>query len=716
MARFPAPGRLRALARFAGAVGAGGILAASVGACSRAAEGGPDSAVADARPAVGSAGRIEGRGWVVWESNRGGEYRIWRRALEGGPTLPLSPDERGRDHCCAHLSPDGEWVAYLSLPAGHRKYAPPDTVGALHLVPTAGGRDRVLVAAARHYGEHRAALWWSEDELVYIDAAGDTRVRDLSSGAERRIADGPQNGEGFLVDPSGRWATSSTATFSALDPTSGEVTLATPYGGCQAWLAADGATGLWTAGAGGPIDAIELATRRTWTILAKHDPRLPRDRGYLYFPMLSRDRTLLAVAGSNDEHDHFAADYDVLLVELDPATLQPSGRAVEIERHPSIDRYPDVWRDPRTAPARGGRRSAAVAPPAAAGARARAGPGGWPADARALAWIWEGAERANRRAPGAPSELLVERGTTWVDRRGRLALAGGFVEADGESARRVAAELKGSNTVTVELVVEPASLDAAARGPLLALGSGPRQRGLLLTQNGPAIELRVRTGASGPGGGSPALLARLPGGGPHHLAFSYSPGRLRTYLDGQPEATPAWAGDFFPWRARELSLGAESAAAERFRGFVSHVAIFARELGPDEIAADAARALGALARAPAVAGVELDALLESRARLPTLDEISPYRRALVVERWRVERLRSGTLDAATGVRVARWALADGAPTAASRLAPGARARLRLEPYAAQPQLESVYLSEEPPASRPATPLWFDVGFAEGRQP
>ncbi len=308
---------------------------------------------------------------------------------------------------------------------------------------------------------------------------------------------------------------------------------------------------------------------------------------------------------------------------------------------------------------------------------------------------------------------MVEHGETWADRHGRLALMGGFAEADPTSAGRTTAELRGSNTVTVEMVLEPASLASDAAGPILALSSGPRQRGILVTQTGDRIELSLRTNETRRGGGAPALLARLPGSGPHHLAFSYSPGRLRTYLDGQPAGSPAWSGDFYPWRSGALTIGAEGGAPERFRGFVSHLAIFARELSADEIAADAQQALGRLAAAPRVEPVEIEGVLEARARVPTLDEITPYRRALVVERWRVERVAVGDLGApnTASVRVARWAILDGGATAASQLAPGARARLRLEPYDAQPQLESVFLSLEEPAARAGGELWFDVGPA-----
>jgi hypothetical protein len=648
-----------------------------------------------------------GRGWVVWETNRDGPWRIWIRPLDGGSARRLSPEEPGRDHCCAHLSPDGQRVVYLSLPGGARKYLPPDTVGVLHLIETDGRRDHVVAARARHYGEHRAALWWRDDAFAFVDGRGDTRLLDLGTATTSLLVRGPERGEGFLVDPTGRWATSSTPTFSARDPATGDVRLATPLGGCQAWLGAEGRFGVWTAGAGGPIDAIDLATRRTWTILAKHDPRLPRDRGYLYFPMLSRDRSLLAVAASDDGHDHFRADYDVFLVELDPATLEPRGRAVRVTSDPAVDRYPDVWRQP------GARRP--PAPSAVAGTRAgtpppAAGPDVWPADPRGLAFLWESADRPNRRAPDADSELLEARGEAWTDRRGRLALAGGWFAAAPESAQRVAAELKGSNTVTVELVAQPAAIGPGPEAALLALGDGPRRRGLLVSLRGSEVLLRIRTGATGPAGGSPARLAALPDAGAHHLAFSYSPGRLRTYLDGAPVAAPPWAADFWPWRIHSLDFGAEPGGEGSFRGWLSHLAIYARELTPEEIASDARRALADLAATPQLAPRVVDAELLTRSRVPGLEEISPYRRALVVEQWRPLDVAP---DAGAPLRVARWALLDGRDTAAMSWKPGTRARLELQPFAQQPQLESVYLSDTlPPA--PAARLWFDVALVPER--
>ena len=63
-----------------------------------------------------------GGGFVVWESNRTGRWRLWRRELDGSGLRRISPEQQGRDHYCPHLSPDGKRLVYLSYPAGTDTY------------------------------------------------------------------------------------------------------------------------------------------------------------------------------------------------------------------------------------------------------------------------------------------------------------------------------------------------------------------------------------------------------------------------------------------------------------------------------------------------------------------------------------------------------------------------------------------------------------------
>jgi hypothetical protein len=668
---------------------------------------GAERAAAAGAAAEGDANPAWGPGWVVWESNRGGSFRIWRRALEGGRALRVTPDEPGRDHCCAQISPDGRRLVYLSLPGGARSYLPPTAEGELHVALADGTLDRVVAPRARHYGEHRAAIWWAPDELVYLQPDGATVALDLSTGSRRIVARAAADGEGWLVEPTGRWATGGTPTFSARDPATGEVRRATPLGGCQPEFDRRGRFGIWSAGAGGPIDAIELETRRTFTLLAKSDPRLPAGRGYVYFPKLSADGSLLALAGSDGAHDHFRADYDVLVIEVDPQTLEPLGRAVRITAHPAVDRFPDVHRaePPAVAPAPAARAAARPAPPVRTAT-------GWPPSRERLAFAWEGAERANRISPDAESDVLEPRGRAGFDRRGRMWLDGGLFAAPAATSARVLETLRGTNTMTFEAVVQAARHEAAGAAPIAALTVRPGRRSFLVRQANDRFELVLRSSESAPAGGAPVPLARVPDSRPHHLAFAFSPGRLAAYLDGAPAGAAVVPGDFFHWRDGALVFGGEPGGDGRFRGALSHVAIHARELGAEEIGVAARAALAALEAGPEVPFLEVDAKLLARSRIPTLEEISPYRQALAVEEWEIRKRRAGA-DVEGRIRVARWMLFDGRPTPESAVPIGELARLRVEPHAAQPQLESVVLSDTlPPPPPGAPPLGFDVGWGD----
>ena len=287
-----------------------------------------------------------GQGLVVWESNRTGAWRLWARDLDGSPPRQLSPDEGERQHCCPHIAPGGERLVYLSLPRGQIGYPESGASGPMHLIDVDGTGDRVIVGEARTYFEHRAAVWRSASELIFIDAEGRTRLLDLDTGEQRPLTTEGEARHGWLVNSRLSHATTGRPSFSTYDRAGRRVEPARVLGGCQPYFSHDGRWGFWVAGAGGPIRGLELASRRSVEILAKSDPRLPADQGYLYFPMLSHDSTLLAVAASPDQHEHERSNYDVFVAGVDPDTLEVLGNAWRVTSDPATDRYPDVYARP----------------------------------------------------------------------------------------------------------------------------------------------------------------------------------------------------------------------------------------------------------------------------------------------------------------------------------------------------------------------------------
>ena len=288
-----------------------------------------------------------GYGFIVWESNRTGNWRIYRIELDGTGLRQISPDEKGREHFCPHLSPDGKKLVYLSYPTGSDTYnkRPSGLITPMHIMSSDGTSDRILIANARAYGEDRAVLWVDNDTFHYIDGNGIACEYSISQNKSAPLAaSGGLEGCGWLVNAQKTYATTGwPAAFNRYDPKTQKVSAAAELGGCQPYFSSDGVWGFWMGNAGGPINRINLATGKISPILGNKDGRMPPDRNYLYFPMLSHNRRLFTFGASPGQHDHFKSDYDIFVAPVDPQTLELTGNPVRYTFDPGCDRFPDVY-------------------------------------------------------------------------------------------------------------------------------------------------------------------------------------------------------------------------------------------------------------------------------------------------------------------------------------------------------------------------------------
>ncbi len=286
---------------------------------------------------------LPARGFVTWESNRTGDWRIWMRRLEGSPPQKLSPEEPDLQHCCAHISPDGSRVAYLSRAAPKDEYPEEEVAGELRLIRLDGTGEETLVADARPYGwGNRSVVWRNDQSLIYIEAEGRTRLLDLGSGASSPLTDEPQGRLAWLIDATLSHAATSAAKFCAYDAQNRRVGAGQRRSGCEPYFSHDGRIGFWNAGGGGPIHWIELGSGATGTVIEKDDRRLHSAQRYVYFPMISRDDRMLVFGASAGDHDHFRSNYDIFGAPLEPGSIELAGRPLRLTSHPATDRYPDV--------------------------------------------------------------------------------------------------------------------------------------------------------------------------------------------------------------------------------------------------------------------------------------------------------------------------------------------------------------------------------------
>jgi alginate O-acetyltransferase complex protein AlgJ len=286
---------------------------------------------------------LPARGFTVWESNRTGDWRIWTRRLEGSTARQLSTNEPERQHCCAHLSPDGSMVAYLSRSVPKDEYPELEVAGDLRVLRLAGSAERTVVTDARPYGwGNRAVVWRNNRELIYIGDEGRTFLLDITTGRKSPLSDEPRVKLAWLVDSTLRHAVNGSPTFSPYDAAGRRIHETERWPGCEPYFSHDGRFGFWVEQAGGPVRFVDLASGKKGTVLDHLDPRIQGDQRYAYFPMLSRDGRMLAFGASAGDHDHFRSNYDIFVAPLDPSSLQLLGRPRRMTSHPASDRYPDV--------------------------------------------------------------------------------------------------------------------------------------------------------------------------------------------------------------------------------------------------------------------------------------------------------------------------------------------------------------------------------------
>jgi len=631
-----------------------------------------------------------GAGFVVWESNRTGSWRLWTMRLDGTGLHQLIPDEDGEDHIAAHISPDGKRLAYLAVEAPHTNFgANRGMSGELRVVSIArpGAAPQVVRPNARPYNQNRSVVWTSASELVYIAADGSSRRLDIERGEEVVLAEPTVKNFGLLVNASLTHATSGDPTFSLYRSSDRAVAKRKTLPGCQPYFTHDGRFGYWVGGSGGPFRRIQLEGRRTDVMLEKRSEWLPKGHGYVYYPMVSRGGGVLVFGASRDEHGHFEADFDIFVAPLDRETLRVNGTAVRLTFDPGQDRFPDVH--------------------LAAEAGVEAPPPGvlperWPSAVNAeqleathadRLFSWENAEADNLITdPKTGLETTVEverRGAAQVDSQGRMNVSGGtFV-----------AELPGPlpEDFAVELLMDVRGRKQQ-EARILSLGAAGAPA-LILVQRDERLFVDLVTEA-----GLQSLdLGKLPKQRPQHVLLQLTGKHFAAFREAQPWAElDLESGLVRAGKPAELVIGADHQGAHDWRGMIEGIAIYRRALTESEAESATRVALARVADRKPVRRFRVKAKLKGTSAPPTLEQIAPYREALVLNEYVV---LQGALEGKT-VRVAHWAILDGTDQdVLARV--GKKRKLVLERWRDNPQVESTFLSDtlEPSLE---VPLFLDV--------
>ena len=322
----------------------------------------------------------------------------------------------------------------------------------------------------------------------------------------------------------------------------------------------------------------------------------------------------------------------------------------------------------------------------------------WPGTDQGLVFLWENNRAGNSAAADrfAKSAIAAASGEARFGPDHEMWLRNGSVRIEGFDAPVIEA-VKKTGAFTLEFVVSAAAFDDTGTRCLISLSKDSNDICFSVGQRGDKLVFRLRTHETGPGG-KEVEIAPIQPGRPNRVAVGFARGVLTAWVDGrrvlETDAVPGGLSDW-PGDGRLLFGDEWGASGVQWRGLLEGVAIYDRKITDEEAARKAELYAAKLAARPERPVYEVELELVRRHEPPALEEISPYRRALVLNLYKVLD-DSPVADANGEVRVAEWILLDGAePEANKPLHNGMRRTMRLQRYEDHPQLESERMIGEP---------------------
>ena len=333
----------------------------------------------------------------------------------------------------------------------------------------------------------------------------------------------------------------------------------------------------------------------------------------------------------------------------------------------------------------------------------------WPSNRTGLSCLWQNARSRDLtfdERTGLPvTTALSGGGEAHFNRFGvAVAAGGGFQPSPGATAR-IMGGIHKTKQFSFEIVLASADL-AQTKGdgdkPITIVGWGYEWRNgifwLFQEKDKLLVGLSKQWGDLKP---EVFEMATLPDTKPHHVIISWAEKRLACYLDGKKtkETDPSPAHLLMPTPPMRFAENA-------WRGQFEYLAFYNRFIEEPEAAKNAAVVAADLAKRKPMDHVVVDARLVAKTPAPEPKNMMPYRSALVVYEYAVQKVKDGkAIKDGQIVRVAHWGVRDLKKTPAAERAVGATVQLTLERFADHPELEAQFMRDDLPFSE--ADLWTD---------
>lgn len=315
----------------------------------------------------------------------------------------------------------------------------------------------------------------------------------------------------------------------------------------------------------------------------------------------------------------------------------------------------------------------------------------WPISNQGMLFAWNHAKAGLHLADGTESRVIPH-GLAFWNLEQLMQLRGGWFDAP-EAGPKISEACRKSEAFTVEAVFTPERKGGGHEmQTMLAIGNSAEDANLVIGQKGQQLGIGLRSPVV-KGFAWQEVMNIVPGT-THHLMVIFEKESVAVYLDGKgkdlsPELKTSLAG----WKPQALGFGAMREGKHPWRGTLERVAIYDRALSrEDAIASSRSASLMLESRTKPREWTVMAKLVEASAP-PTLQEIQPYKEALVRQLYEVKDVLGGSGELPKEVVVTQWAWLGGQIMPAQALKVGDVVKLTLHEMEVHRELASLFVKD-----------------------
>lgn len=301
----------------------------------------------------------------------------------------------------------------------------------------------------------------------------------------------------------------------------------------------------------------------------------------------------------------------------------------------------------------------------------------WPAVTDKLLFVWENMKGANQLPDDSPvgfQQCSIQlRGRALFTRDFQFMSRGGWGET-GEAGRLAGEQLSRSGQMGVELLFTPLGDEATLVSFLhedKPVFSVRQDKSDLVVEIFPAGSIKAKTKTKTK---NVHWAGIFKSGKPVHLVINSDGRSVELFTDGKSAGKQKLSFDFSMFKKTDMVLGM---AGDRDGGLFERTAVYSRMVTPSAIIRDFSMIKKKITERKPVDRLKVRAVLLETTEIPPPDSLGAYRRALVVNSYRVKQVLEGKYKEGRIV-VAEWAVLD---------------RKIIKKYPRTPQVETLLLEK-----------------------